>query len=86
MPAFNESELFRLVRLTAPPLALRFCAGRPDFSAEKAFKTDEAFEPTGLASALERGRFLTVLPKAAIFLGVCGSVALRLTGGGTTPV
>lgn len=84
-PARKDKALFLDDR--APEALSRIdrrLAERADFSAENALRAEGSAESTDLV--LGRGRLVTFLPRAAIFLGVWGSVGLRFTVGSMAPV
>lgn len=87
-PARNESALFlaglAVVLVARAGRVARLVADRSDFSAENARSVEGLLGSTALTAG--RDFFLTLFPRAAIFLGVCGSLGLRLGGITMTPV
>ena len=87
-PARKESALFlaglAVVLAARAGRVARLVAERSDFSAENARIAEGLLGSTALTAG--RDFFLTLLPRAAIFLGVCGSLGLRLGGITMTPV
>lgn len=87
-PARSERALFlaglAVERVVGDDRVTRFAGARSYFSAENARSTDGLLGSTALAPG--RDRLVTFLPSAAIFFGVCNSVALRLGGISMAPV